>query len=117
MDHGTLVAYGPTLVEVGFNKEIYKEQFENRLNARAAAKGIFDEIFGDARIKTLTLAEETSLHTEKPYAEPDDGQTDLHRALRNEALENTIIKSLLTEFQGSSIEDIKILRSKPRSDA
>jgi DNA polymerase-3 subunit gamma/tau len=116
MDHGTLVTFGPTLVEIGFNKEIYKEQFENRLNAKATAKRIFEETFGDVKIKILTLAEETSLRTEKPYAEPEDGQTDLHRALRNEALENTIIKSLLKEFQGSSIEDIRILRSKPRSD-
>ncbi|HMK36547.1 MAG TPA: DNA polymerase III subunit gamma/tau [Desulfomonilaceae bacterium] len=116
MDHGTLVTYGPTLVEIGFNKDLYKEQFENRLNAREATRRIFDESFGGAKMKILTLSEETTLHVAKPYAEPQDGETDLNRALRNEALENSIIKSVLKEFQGSSIEEIKILRSKPRQD-
>jgi DNA polymerase III subunit gamma/tau len=112
MDHGTLVSFGPTLVEIGFNKDIYKVKFEDRLNAGSTTKQIFDETFAGAQIKILTLAEETSLHTKKPYAEPDDGQTGLDRALRNEALENSIIKSLLEEFQGSSIEDIKVLRPR-----
>jgi DNA polymerase-3 subunit gamma/tau len=63
MDHGTLVTYGPTLVEIGFNKEIYKVQFESRLNARENTKRIFEDTFEGANIKILTLAEETSLHT------------------------------------------------------
>ena len=112
MDHGNLIAFGPTEVEIGFTKAIYKEQFEDRIHKKPEAKRIFQEYFGNARLKILTLAQETSLLTEKPYPEPQDGQTSFDRALRNEAEENPITRAVLEEFEGSSIEEVKVISPK-----
>jgi DNA polymerase III subunit gamma/tau len=112
MDHGNLIAFGPTEVEIGFTKAIYKEEFESRLFKKPEAKRIFEEYFGDARFKILTLAQETSLATEKPYSEPANGQTAFDRVLTSEAEENPITRAVLDEFEGSSIEDIKVISPK-----
>ncbi|MGB6067244.1 MAG: DNA polymerase III subunit gamma/tau [Desulfomonilaceae bacterium] len=112
MDHGTLISFGPTEVEIGFHKEVYKEQFEDRLQNKTDLRSIFEEFFGGARLKILTLARETSLDTKNPYSASSDGQTDLDRALKNEAMENPITKAVLSEFEDSSIVEVKIL-SKP----
>jgi DNA polymerase-3 subunit gamma/tau len=112
MDHGRLISFGPTEVEVGFHKEVYKEQFESRLAGKDSVRAIFEEFFGGARLKILTLARETSLDTKSPYSASADGQTDLDRALKNEAIENPITKAVLGEFENSSIVEVKIL-SKP----
>jgi DNA polymerase-3 subunit gamma/tau len=112
MEHGRLISFGPTEVEVGFHKEVYKDQFEGRLASKIGLKTIFEEFFGNARIKILTLARETSLDTKNPYSASADGQTDLDRALKNEAIGNPITRSILEEFEDSSIVEIKIL-SKP----
>lgn len=112
MDHGNLISFGPTEVEIGFNKDIYKDQFESRLQNKDTVKAFFEGIFGDARIKILTLAQETSLVTPKPYVEPQDGQTDLDRALRNEALDHPITRAVQRLFDGSSIEEIRIIAPK-----
>jgi hypothetical protein len=53
------------------------------------------------------------LQTQKPYSAPADGQTDLDRALKHEALENPITKAILGEFEESSVEEINVLTSKP----
>jgi DNA polymerase III subunit gamma/tau len=112
MDHGNLIAFGPTEVEIGFTKAFYKEEFESRLSAKPDAKRIFQEYFGGARFKILTLARETSLAPEKPYSEPENGQTAFDRALRNEAEENPITRAVLDEFEGSSIEEVKVISPK-----
>jgi DNA polymerase-3 subunit gamma/tau len=113
MNHGRLISFGPTEVEIGFHKAIYKEQFEDKLKNKTSITEIFEEFFGDAKLKILTLAQETSLDTSKPYSEPADGQTDLDRALRQEAIENPITKVVLSEFEDSAIEEINILSPKP----
>jgi len=112
MDHGNLIAFGPTEVEIGFTKVIYKEEFETRLFKKPEAKSIFEEYFGNARFKILTLARETSLASEKPYSEPANGQTAFDRALRSEAQENPITRAVLDEFEGSSIEEVKVISPK-----
>jgi len=112
MDHGKLIVVGPTEVEIGFTKAIYKEQFESGLATKSEAKAIFQEFFGDARLRILTLARETSLATENPYSAPNDGQTDLDRALKNEAQENPITRAVLEEFEGSSIEEVRVISPK-----
>ncbi len=111
MDHGNLIAFGPTEVEIGFTKAIYKEEFESRFK-KPDAKSIFEEYFGNSRFKILTLARETSLVSEKPYSEPANGQTAFDRALRNEAQENPITRAVLDEFEGSSIEEVKVISPK-----
>ncbi|MBI4965702.1 MAG: DNA polymerase III subunit gamma/tau [Desulfomonile tiedjei] len=113
MDHGNLISFGPTEVEIGFHKAFYKEEFESKLKTKPQVMEIFEEFFGDAKLKILTLAQETSLDTQKPYSVQADGQTDLDRALRHEAIENPITKAVLAEFEDSSIEEINILSSKP----
>ena len=113
MDHGRLISFGPTEVEIGFHNAFYKEEFENKLKGKAEITEIFEEFFGDAKLKILTLAQETSLDAPKPYSDPADGQTDLDRALRQEAIENPITKAVLSESEDSSIEEINILSSKP----
>jgi len=112
MEHGTLISFGPTEVEIGFHSSFYKGQFESRLKEKPELRKVLDEFFGDARIKILTLAQRTSLDTEKPYGVPSDDQTDLERALKNEALEHPLVRAVLGEFEGSSVEEIKIISSR-----
>jgi DNA polymerase III subunit gamma/tau len=113
LDHGKLISFGPTEVEIGFTKPLYKESFEKSLATKPLLKDLFQELFGNARIKVLTLAVETSLATQKPYAAPADGRTDFERALRHEAQENPVTKAVLEEFEDSSIDYIKVLATKP----
>jgi DNA polymerase-3 subunit gamma/tau len=113
MDHGSLISFGPTEVEFGFNKVFYRDEFESKLQDRDELRQIFEEFFGQARLKILVLTQETSLQTQKPYSAPADGQTDLDRALKHEALENPITKAILGEFEESSVEEINVLTSKP----
>ena len=112
MEHGDLIAFGPSEVEIGFTKSIYKEQFESRLQTKPELRRIFEELFGDAQVKILTLARETSLDAQDPYAALPDGQTDHDRALRNEAMEHPVTRAVLEEFEGSSVEEIRVLSSR-----
>jgi DNA polymerase-3 subunit gamma/tau len=109
MEHGTLLAFGPTEVEIGFNKEFYKEAFEKRLEKNPLSKQTIEDFFGGARIKILILAQPTSLDTSNPYATQSNGESDFNRALKNEAMENPVTRAALLEFEGSFVEDIKIL--------
>lgn len=109
-DHGSLISVGPSKVEIGFTKPFYRDQFSEKLDELEQLRTIFDEIFGDVRIEVLTLAEKTPLGTRDPYAQPDDGQSDLRRALKQEAIDHPITRAILKEFQGSSVEDIKIIK-------
>ncbi len=113
LDHGKLISYGPLEVEIGFTRPTYRQQFEERLASKPTMREIFLDFFGQAKVKVLTLAVETSLATQKPYSTPSNGQTDLERALRHEATENPVTKTVLEVFEDSSIEDIKILAPKP----
>ncbi len=112
MEHGELVSYGPKMVEIGFTKNVWKEQFEARIKNKPELKNIFDDFFGNIKVKTLVLSQETSLEDPKPYDVVTDGQTDQHRAIRSEAMENSIIRAVLKEFENSSVEEIKILAPK-----
>ncbi len=109
LDHGSLIAYGPTKIEIGFTKALYKEQFQEKLEDRAWLKEVLEEFFGQTRIEILTLANKTSLNSEAPFPDPADGDTDQRRALKHEAMENPITKAVLEEFEGSSVEEIKII--------
>jgi DNA polymerase-3 subunit gamma/tau len=109
MEHGTLLAFGPTEVEIGFNKEIHKYNFEKRITSKPSVKQLIEDFFGGARIKILTLAKQTSLAAPTPYEKQSDGKSDFIRALETEALENPITKAVLAEFEGSSVDDIIIL--------
>ena len=93
MDHGSLISFGPTEIEIGFNKAFYKEEFASRMEEKPALRKIFQDFFGNPRIKILTLAQETSLDTAKPYAAAPDGESDRHRALKQEALDNPIVRA------------------------
>ena len=108
LEHGSLIAFGPTEVEIGFNKPVYVQNFEGHLANKKKLKNILEEFFGNARIKILTLTQETTLDAGKPYPEPRDGDTDRNRALKNEAMENPLVKAVLGEFEGSYIEDVMI---------
>lgn len=112
MDHGNLISFGPTQVEIGFNKAFYRQEFETRLLNKKELRNIFEEFFGNAAIKILTLASPTSLDAPRPYSSEADGQTDLDRALKNEAMEHQITKAILAEFDDGIVEEVKILFSK-----
>jgi DNA polymerase-3 subunit gamma/tau len=109
MDHGNLISFGPTEVEIGFNKTFYRSQFETRLEEKPDIRKLFEEYFGDAKLKILTLAQETSLDAEKPYPVPDNGESDRNRALKQEALDHPVVKAIRDQFGDSTIEEIKIL--------
>ena len=112
MEHGELVSHGPKMVEIGFNKKVWKEQFEDSIKNKPELKNIFDDFLGNIKLKTLVLAQETFLEDRRPYEVATDGQTDQHRAIRSEAMENSIIRAVLKEFENSSVEEIKILAPK-----
>jgi hypothetical protein len=109
MEHGGIIAITDNEIEIGFNKDIYRQQFESKVNGEASMKQIVENILGNSRLKIFTLAQETHLKVETPFPQPNGDVTDRVRALRGEALENPVIKSILNEFEGSSIEDIVIL--------
>ncbi len=112
MEHGELVSYGPKMVEIGFTKNVWKEQFETWLKEKPELTNIFGDFFGKIKVKTLVLSQQTSLEDQKPYEAVMDGQTDQHRAIKSEAMDNPIIRAILKEFQNSSVEEIKILGPK-----
>lgn len=112
MDHGSLISFGPTEVEIGFHKAIYRDEFERVLENKPDLARILREFFGDAHIKILTLANETSLRTDRPYEKPEGGGTDLERALKGEAIDNKLVKAILGEFDGSYIEEIEVTPGK-----
>jgi DNA polymerase III subunit gamma/tau len=109
MEHGSLISVGPREVEIGFNKAFYREQFEDRLKSKEDIKRLFKDFFGEAQIKVLTLAQETSLKNPSPYSDRTNGQTDLDRALRHEAMDHPMTKTILEEFEDSTIEEIRML--------
>ena len=51
MDHGNLIAFGPTEVEIGFTKAIYKEQFEDRLEQETGGETHFPRILRQCPIQ------------------------------------------------------------------
>ncbi len=112
MEHGSLISYGPKKVEIGFHKAFYSKEFETRLYSKTDVKEIFNDFFGGAQIKVLNLASETTLASPRLYDAPANGQSDLDRALKSEALENPITKAVLAEFDDATVEDIKIITPK-----
>lgn len=106
MEHGSLISFGPTEVDIGFHKAIYKEKFERAIQDKPELGEILREFFGEARIRILTLASETSLRAVSPYAPSDERGTGLERALKTEAMDHPVVKAVLSEFDGSFIEDI-----------
>ncbi len=109
LEHGTMISYGESVAEIGFNKEIYKQQFEDHLASKPDLKRIIDEYLGGVRLKILTLSQATPLKVQNPYSLAPNGLSERDRALRTEAMDNTVILGILREFEGSSIEDIKII--------
>ena len=109
MEHGNLISVGPTAIEIGFNKAFYQSQFESRLAEKPELKEAFRDVFGNTPIKTLTLAEETTLKNPNPYENNSNGETDRNRALKQEALDHPIVQAVQEEFEDSAIQEIKIL--------
>ncbi|MCX5872618.1 MAG: DNA polymerase III subunit gamma/tau [Deltaproteobacteria bacterium] len=109
LDHGSLISYGPNELEIGFTKSFYKEQFESYLKTKPELAAIIEDIFGPVQTRVLVLSKKTSLVAEKPFSETLDGQSDLHRAMRKEAMENALVRTTLKEFENSSIEEIRII--------
>jgi len=109
MDHGSLLSVGPSEVEIGFNKPFYRNEFESRLQQKTEIRKLFEEFFGEAELKIMTLAQETPLGAEKPYPVRENGESDRNRALKQEALDHPIVKAVRAEFGDSAIEEIKIL--------
>jgi DNA polymerase-3 subunit gamma/tau len=109
IEHGGLISFGPSKVEIGFTKLLYTDQFIEKLEETKQLKDILQKTFGDVKIDVLTLAQKTPIDTQDPYASPEDGQSDLRRALKQEAIDHPITRAVLKEFKGSSVEEIKIL--------
>jgi DNA polymerase-3 subunit gamma/tau len=113
LDHGTLISYGPKEVEIGFTKSFYKEQFETYLKTKPELMTVIEDLFGPVQTKVLVLSKRTSLLSEKPYSETLDGQSDMHRAMRKEAMENSIVRAVLDAFENSSVDEIRIISHNP----
>jgi DNA polymerase III subunit gamma/tau len=109
LDHGELISYGPNEVEIGFTKSFYRDQFESYLKTKPDLKSAIEDVFGTVQTKVLVLSQKTSLMEEKPYSDTLDGQSDMHRALRKEAMENSIVREALKIFDNSSIEEVRII--------
>jgi DNA polymerase-3 subunit gamma/tau len=113
LDHGALISYGPKEVEIGFTKSFYKEQFETYLKTKPELTTVIEDLFGPVETRVLVLSKRTSLLSEKPYSETLDGQSDMHRAMRKEAMENSIVRATLEAFENSSVEEIRIISHNP----
>ncbi len=113
LDHGALISYGPKEVEIGFTKSFYKEQFETYLKTKPELMTVIEDLFGPVQTRVLVLSKRTSLLSEKPYSEPLDGQSDMHRAMRKEAMENSIVRAVLDAFENSSVDEIRIISHNP----
>lgn len=113
LDHGALISYGPKEVEIGFTKSFYKEQFETYLKTKPELMTVIEDLFGPVQTRVLVLSKRTSLLSEKPYSEPLDGQSDMHRAMRKEAMENSIVRAVLDAFKNSSVDEIRIISHNP----
>lgn len=109
LDHGALISYGPNGVEIGFTKSFYRDQFESYLKTKPELNAVIESIFGAVQTKVLVLSTKTSLKEEKHYSETLDGQSDMHRAMRKEAMENLIVREALKVFENSSIEEVRII--------
>ncbi len=109
LDHGALISYGPNEVEIGFTKSFYRDQFESYLKTKPELNAVIESIFGAVQTKVLVLSTKTSLKEEKHYSETLDGQSDMHRAMRKEAMENLIVREALKVFENSSIEEVRII--------
>ncbi len=109
LDHGQLISYGPNEVEIGFTKSFYRDQFESYLKTKPELNAVIESIFGAVQTKVLVLSTKTSLKEEKHYSETLDGQSDMHRAMRKEAMENLIVREALKVFENSSIEEVRII--------
>jgi len=109
LDHGELISYGPNEVEIGFTKSFYRDQFESYLRTKPELNAVIESIFGAVQTKVLVLSKKTSLKEEKHYSETLDGQSDMHRAMRKEAMENLIVREALKVFENSSIEEVRII--------
>ena len=109
LEHGSLISYGPKEVEIGFTKSFYKEQFETYLRTKPELMTVIEDLFGPVQTRVLVLSKRTSLLSEKPYSETLDGQSDMHRAMRKEAMENSIVRAILDAFENSSVEEIRII--------
>lgn len=109
LEHGRLISYSSTEAEIGFTKAFYRKQFEELFQNNANLRKIFEDYFGDARVRTLVLAERTPLATEKPYKAPEDGESDRTRALKQEAMDHPIVNTVRKQFVDSKIEEIKVL--------
>lgn len=109
LDHGSLISFGPNELEIGFTKSFYKEQFEGYLKTKPELAAVIEDVFGPVQTRVLVLSQKTSLVAEKPFSETLDGQSDLHRAMRKEAMENALVRTTLKEFENSSIEEIRII--------
>jgi DNA polymerase-3 subunit gamma/tau len=109
LDHGELISYGPNEVEIGFTKSFYRDQFESYLKTKPELNAVIKSIFGAVQTKVLVLSTKTSLKEEKHYSETLDGQSDMHRAMRKEAMENLIVREALKVFENSSIEEVRII--------
>jgi len=109
LDHGELISYGPNEVEIGFTKSFYRDQFESYLKTKPELNAVIESIFGAVQTKVLVLSTKTSLKEEKHYSETLDGQSDMHRAMRKEAMENLIVREALKVFENSSIEEVRII--------
>ena len=113
LDHGALISYGPKEVEIGFTKSFYKEQFETYLKTKPELMTVIEDLFGPVQTRVLVLSKRTSLLSEKPYSETLDGQSDMHRAMRKEAMENSIVRAVLDAFENSSVDEIRIISHNP----
>ncbi|MFH0959436.1 MAG: DNA polymerase III subunit gamma/tau [Pseudomonadota bacterium] len=111
LDHGELISYGPNEVEIGFTKSFYRDQFESHLKTKPELNEAIESVFGTVQAKVLVLSTKTSLKEEKPYSETLDGQSDMHRAMRKEAMENLIVREALKVFENSSIEEVRIINN------
>lgn len=110
MDHGRIISISPDEAVIGFHKPIHKDQFQSKFEKPEIRK-IFDEVLGNAKVVLMTLVEQTPLQTQKPYNDPTDGEPEINRALKNEAMEHPLTKTILKEFSGSFVEDIVLIKS------
>ncbi len=110
LDQATLLTMAEDVAEICFTKAVFRSTFDEKVLKSGALNELLRRYFPQAHIKTSSAAPSISPVRERTVEPiPDNAGTDWERALRNEALEHSVIKTILHEFQGSTVEEIKII--------
>jgi hypothetical protein len=95
--------------EILFSNNFFCKQFKHKLDSNTGFRDLVRRAFNNAVIRTHVGGETTGSAAKPAFVAEKENDTDLARALKNEALEHKLVRALLEEFEGSSVLEINVL--------